>query len=94
MSITGDKLADETITTEKIKDGNIIGRNLAPGAVTIDKIQDGTLDGREIVMNSNLLAVDFDPDNGDMITYYGEDGHVEDTGMDESTGDIYMDVDY
>ena len=75
------------MSTQKIQDAAIESRNIARGAVTIDKIADGTLDGKEIALNSNLVAIDVE-DNGDIVTYVGEGGTVQDVELNEETGDI------
>lgn len=79
-SVTADKIEnravksrhidDKAIQSRHIDDKQVKSRHIARGAVDISKIAPGTLDGREIVMNSNLIAIDTE-DDGTIVAYYG-----------------------
>lgn len=84
--IKGNNIADDAIGNDKLKDNTIEGRNIAPGAINISKIAPGTLDGKEIVMNSNLMAIETE-DNGDIVAYYGKAESTDRLEMEEN-GDI------
>lgn len=90
LSVTSEKLADYAVTSEKIADGSVGSSAIAPESVTVEKLAPGAIDESKIVLSD--VVIDAEEDTGDIVVYYINNGYVNDAGMDEETGDVFLEL--